>query len=128
MVMPANGGRPEVLNAAPSEDHVAKDWSSDGRYILYSRGAGFEDGAAGTTDLSLYDLQAGTSRIVAPGVDGMAALSPDGRWVAYNSGEYGLNQVYVASLSGTSRWQISSSQGRRPVWHRDGRQIAFQRG
>ena len=53
-------------------------------------------------------------------------MSPDGRWLAYESDESKRKEVYVAgfpSLNG--RWQISVQGGRHPVWSRDGRELYF---
>ena len=62
-----------------------------------------------------------------PSWEGAPALSPDGRWVAYDSNESGRFQVYVRSVSGlVSKWQISSEGGGRPRWSRDGRRIAYR--
>lgn len=58
-----------------------------------------------------------------------AALSPDGRWLAYQSNESGRPEVYVRDLSGSGgRWQISNSEGEEPRWSRDGRKLFFRSG
>src|SRR5262249_5823678 len=54
-------------------------------------------------------------------------FSPDGRWIAYASNEYGDSQIYVRAFPGTaSRWQISMEGGLYPIWSRDGRQLFFR--
>jgi len=53
-------------------------------------------------------------------------LSPDGRYVAYESDETGLPQVYVATFPGAGgKWQVSTDGGGRPVWSRDGRELFY---
>jgi Tol biopolymer transport system component len=55
-----------------------------------------------------------------------AAISPDGRWVAYVSGESGQREVYVQGYPGPSgKWQISTHGGRDPLWGADGRQLYY---
>jgi serine/threonine-protein kinase len=55
-----------------------------------------------------------------------AALSPDGRWLAYESGESFHPMVYVRPLSGApAKWVISTGFGRKPRWSRDGRSIVY---
>jgi serine/threonine-protein kinase len=58
------------------------------------------------------------------------AISPDGRWIAYESNQTGQNEIYVRPYPDTeaSRWQITSSAGSKPLWSRDGRELYFQLG
>ncbi|MDH4063890.1 MAG: hypothetical protein OEW19_05780, partial [Acidobacteriota bacterium] len=126
MTIPATGGLPQALLGAPGEDQIARDWSRDGRYILYELSKDYVHGVARTWALSLYDREARRSRVVGPGGDGV--LSPDGQWLAYVTTETGIEQVHVRAVSGERRWQISGSQGREPAWHRSGRRIAFRQG
>jgi eukaryotic-like serine/threonine-protein kinase len=54
-------------------------------------------------------------------------VSPDGRWLAYQSNESGQPEVYVRPYPNVDagRWQISTQVGSRPVWSRDGRELFF---
>jgi Tol biopolymer transport system component len=55
-----------------------------------------------------------------------AALSPNGRWIAYQSNETGRNEVFVSDFSAASRkWQVSRAGGRGPTWRRDGLELYF---
>jgi serine/threonine-protein kinase len=56
-----------------------------------------------------------------------AALSPDGRWLAYQSNESGQHEVYVRPFPDVTggRWQISTSGGSRPLWSSDGRELFY---
>jgi serine/threonine-protein kinase len=56
------------------------------------------------------------------------ALSPDGRWLAYQSDESGRYQIYVRPFpdAGQARWQVSSSGGVWPLWAPDGRTLYFR--
>ena len=56
-----------------------------------------------------------------------AELSPDGRWLAYVSDEFGQNEVFVRPFPAfdRGRWQVSTGGGSRPAWSRDGREIFF---
>jgi serine/threonine-protein kinase len=46
------------------------------------------------------------------------AISPDGRWLAYQSNESGISEVYVRPFPNVDggRWTISSGGGSRPAW------------
>jgi eukaryotic-like serine/threonine-protein kinase len=49
-----------------------------------------------------------------------AQLSPDDRWLAYESDESGRSEVYVRPFPDVNagRWQVSSGGGRWPAWNR----------
>ena len=58
-------------------------------------------------------------------------VSPDGRWVTYNSDEYNSDksgewEVYVASFPDFARKrQVSVAGGLQPHWRRDGRELFY---
>jgi hypothetical protein len=55
-----------------------------------------------------------------------AQLSPDGKWLAYQSDESGRPEIYVVSFPNPQgRWQVSGGGGRQPRWRRDGRALFF---
>ena len=55
-----------------------------------------------------------------------ASLSPDGRWVAYQSRESGQFEVYVQSFpEPTGRWQVSTNGGNAPEWRADGKELYY---
>ena len=55
-----------------------------------------------------------------------AIISPDGRWLAYESDQSGSDEIYVRPFPaiGEGRWQVSSNGGA-PRWSRDGRELYF---
>ena len=61
-----------------------------------------------------------------PFIEGRGRLSPDGRWLAYESWESGRAEVFVTSLQGAAgKWQISARGGSEPCWSRDGRELFY---
>jgi serine/threonine-protein kinase len=69
------------------------------------------------------------ARIWAAGDFQFAAISPNGRWIAYESGEGGTIHVVLQSFPEPGkRIQVSTTGGRRPVWTRDSRRIFFRDG
>ena len=55
-----------------------------------------------------------------------AQFSPDGRWIAYVSPEFGSSDVFVQPNPGTGgRWQISNGGGRFPIWSKNGHELLF---
>jgi eukaryotic-like serine/threonine-protein kinase len=65
--------------------------------------------------------------IEAPDIQANAEVSPDGRWLAYESGESGQREIIVRPFPNvdTGRWQISTNGGTRPVWARSGRELFY---
>jgi Tol biopolymer transport system component len=57
-----------------------------------------------------------------------AALSPDGRWLAFAAQQPGTFQVFIQSHPPTGEpRQVTSDGGRYPVWSHDGRQLFYRR-
>jgi DNA-binding winged helix-turn-helix (wHTH) protein/Tol biopolymer transport system component len=55
-----------------------------------------------------------------------ARVSPDGRWLAYDSTEASVTQVYVTAFPAPAeRWLVSTGGGSDPQWRRDGRELYY---
>ena len=56
-----------------------------------------------------------------------AELSPNGRWMAYESDESGQFEVYVRPFPNVEddRVQVSNAGGSHPLWSRDGRELFY---
>ena len=103
------------------------DWSPDGRYLLYDAGTIGQGNGVDIWMLPMFGDHKPTAFIAAPGDQGFAQFSPDGRWVAYSSTENGRPEVYVVAFPSTgAKWQISANGGTRPRWRRDGKEILFE--
>jgi Tol biopolymer transport system component len=101
-------------------------WSANGREIVV---AVWEP-----TGASLWAIRAdapGTERRLSP--EGPvsvtnAALSPDDRWLAYDSNETGESEIYLQSFQRpTERRRVSPNGGAAPTWSRNGREILYVR-
>jgi Tol biopolymer transport system component len=81
-------------------------------------------------DLAVVSLD-GTSQIrpllQAAAMENEGSVSPDGRWLAFESNESGSTEVYVRPYpdAALGRWQISNGGGVVPIWSRDGRRLYF---
>ena len=98
-------------------------YSKDGRWLVFGV-------STGPTGPDVYARRTGDTidvPIVAGAfAEGGAALSPDGRWLAYVSNESGPNEVYVRPFpSEQARWQISSGGGTEPRWSPTGRELFY---
>jgi serine/threonine-protein kinase len=54
-------------------------------------------------------------------------LSPDGRWLAYQSDESGRYEVYLRPFPNVqaSKQSVSTGGGTRPLWRQDGRELFY---
>ena len=100
------------------------EWTSDGRIIAWATHPERGD------DLLVLSPD-GDSLRAAPLLtddwnESGAAISPDGRWLAYHSDESGRFEVYVRTFpeAGGKRL-ISDGGGREPVWSPDGRTLYY---
>jgi serine/threonine-protein kinase len=66
--------------------------------------------------------------IVTEASEGGSAISPDGRWIAYESLESGQLEVYLRPYPKVDRgqWKVSTNGGRQAVWSRDGRELFYR--
>ena len=57
-----------------------------------------------------------------------AHLSPDGRWLAYESSASGVDEIYVRPFPNVDegRWQISTGGGDKALWGPDGHELFFK--
>jgi len=62
-----------------------------------------------------------------PSTERNGEISPDGRWIAYESDESGQFEIYVRPFPkiDTGRWQISTAGGTRPVWAKNGQELFY---
>jgi eukaryotic-like serine/threonine-protein kinase len=96
---------------------------------------GFEDGSpthavvllhmTKTADTARSALGTSTVERLFPGRRG--EISPDGRYLAYESAESGRSEVHVRPfpLVNGGRWQISTRGGTRAAWSRNGRELFY---
>jgi len=86
----------------------------------------------GHDDLSVLSLD-GSGEITpltglnTPAMEGPADLSPDGRWLAYQSNEGGEPQIYIRPFPDVTRarYSISPKGGVHPAWSRNGGRELF---
>lgn len=68
------------------------------------------------------------TRLVALGAAN-GQVSPDGRWIAYQSTESGQLEVYATPFPGPGpRIAVSANGGTDPLWSADGRELYYTKG
>ena len=123
---PANGvGSEELLFESPNSKWPL-DWSRDGRFLLYHEDAGPKTGP----DIWALSMTGGERKPIVvsntPFAERTGQISPDSRFVAYDTDESGQLQIVVQPFpSPTGKWQISSAGGIYPRWRADGKELYF---
>ena len=116
---------PERLMPDTFVDQFPTAWSSDGRLLVFSQ---FASGTSGDLWLLSANDRKSTPLLTTTASEGDARISPDGRWLAYQSDQSGRFEVYVTTFPQPSRaWQVSLDGGRVPVWSRSGREVFYRR-
>jgi serine/threonine-protein kinase len=97
--------------------------SPDGTRVVFSVGGGLVDVMMLTLD---------KDRRVQPLVQTSSAerngeISPDGRWLTYESNNSGQFQIYVQPFPDVDkgRWQVSTGGGQQPLWARNGQELFY---
>jgi len=123
----SGAGEEERLTDGP-KGKITMDWSRDGRYVLFRQ-------IGDKTGMDLWALPLDGHGAAKPFAlaesqfnEGEGRFSPDGKWLAYNSDETGMSQIYVQafppSTSGSrGKWQISQNGGLEMRWRGDGREL-----
>jgi Tol biopolymer transport system component len=90
-------------------------WSPDGQFIVYWVASG-----AGQWVIPVKNPSA--ARPLHDRPNSHAQISPDGKWVAFNS----LNQIYVKPFpSGEGLWKVSTETGTFARWRGDSKELYF---
>jgi serine/threonine protein kinase/Tol biopolymer transport system component len=117
----SGASEPEVLFDDPF-DKEPLTWSPDGKYFLYARRV-----AINKPETWMLPLGEGkTPRELMQSRARFSAISPDGRWVAFDSPQSGRVEIYITSFPEPGRaWQISNAGGFNVRWRGDGREIYY---
>jgi len=113
-----NGAQEEREIVQDGADRFPDDWSHDGKFILYERGADL-------WSLALPEQKA-TQFLKATSTLKNGRFSPDGKWLAYASNESGRWEIYVTSFPDAhGKWQVSTGGGDQPKWRSDGKELFY---
>ena len=89
----------------------------------------YELRTGGLIDIITMQIKSGATSVLAGGRGSQlaSAVSPDGRWLAYQSDEGGRPEIYVRDLtSAGARWPVSTTGGEEPHWSTDGDEIFYR--
>jgi eukaryotic-like serine/threonine-protein kinase len=105
--------------------NMPADWSEDGKFIVVQASAG---AGKGLMDIHIYNAQEKKAEpwLSSSFAEKQSRLSPDGRWISYDSDESGRMEVYVRGFPPRGgKWRISTDGGSSSVWSRDGKELFY---
>jgi hypothetical protein len=113
-------GQPQPLTDVEADLSAPTSFSSDGQLLVLGR-----RGDIGTLDLRTKSGMVPLLR--EPFTEGNGEISPDGRWIAYESNESGRFEVYVRPFPNVdgSKVQVSVDGGREASWNRRGGELFY---
>jgi eukaryotic-like serine/threonine-protein kinase len=129
-IKPADGSGEERLLTDQSGE--ASSWSKDGRFLLFT-----SNSQKTGTDLWVLPnpgLGSGDAKpmplLATQFSEQNAQVSPDGRWIAYQTDESSPSDIYVRPFSADgngsgAKWLISKGLALYPHWRSDGKQIFY---
>ena len=99
-------------------------WSRDGRFLVFGRLT--TSGQSDVWALPMTGERKPISLVTGKANEGGGAVSPDGRWLAYNADEPGPAEVYIQGFpQGKGKWMISTGGGSAARWRADGRELVY---
>ena len=127
VTLTASGARETVTLAEGSERGAPQSWSRGGDLLTYVR-----SGRGTRQDIWIRPMDGSapaSAFLASPAREDQPAISSDGRFIAYRSGETGTDEIFVRPYPPTgTAWQISAGGGGSPVWSRDGRELYYLTG
>jgi Tol biopolymer transport system component len=123
------GGVGEPL-LADGARNMPNQWTPDGRGLIFSR----METATGRTSICLLSLDTSPAKwsVIVDGGQGLArnaSLSPDGRWLAYESDKSGQLEIYVQAYpSPAGLVQVSREGGTKARWAKSSNHVYFITG
>jgi len=125
-------GAGEIQRLTTSEhNQYAGSWHLSGKYLAF-----MQENPTTNPDIWILPMEGDeasgwkpgkpTIFLATPANESEPIFSPDGKWIAYQSNESGVPEVYVRPFPGPGgKWQISSGGGTYPAWSRTKQELFF---
>jgi hypothetical protein len=118
------GGGGVARKLTPGHTMFQPRYAPDGRWVVY-----YVVGAESGRDIWRIEAtgKSGPEMLVGgPGQQVDPDVSPDGRFLAYQSDESGRPEIYVRRYpTGDRKWQVSTAGGAAPSWNRRGGELVW---
>jgi serine/threonine-protein kinase len=125
-LQPADGSGPAEMLYEPEVEPFEALVSPDEKWLIVRTAPG----AKHSRDILAVPMtgeRTVTVLVTSPYTESLPRLSPDGRWLAYQSNETDRFEIYVKPFPGSgARVQVSDGGGTEPIWGKDGRSLYYR--
>jgi serine/threonine protein kinase len=119
-------GAEKTIVETPDVIELPDSFSHDGRYLVYSRHVPKSEPTNHLWVLPLFGDGKPFPIVQTTFDERFAAISSDGKWIAYQNNESGAYEIYVTPFpGGGAKWQVSTNGGISPKWRKDGKELYF---
>jgi serine/threonine-protein kinase len=123
---PADGSGPAELLYEPEVEPFEASISPDAKWLIVRTAPG----AKYSRDILAVPLSGEkvvTPLVTGPYTESLPRLSPDGKWLVYQSNETNRFEIYVRPFPANgARRAVSDNGGTEPIWGRDGRSLYYR--
>jgi Tol biopolymer transport system component len=103
----------------------AEYWTPDGKFLVLTERRIRADARVALLPVAGKDGPVPLLEVQGANVD-QGQVSPDGRWIAYRSDEFGKSEIYITSFpKPTGKLQVSTAGGVTPRWRHDGKELYY---
>ncbi|NIM02175.1 MAG: hypothetical protein GTN89_15620 [Acidobacteria bacterium] len=121
-----SGGPERPVWVTPTDEQPL-GWSIDGSHLFVRETSGDAEALLKAVPVPV-DGTGDEPKLIGEHVSQVAAVSPDGKWLAYDAQRDGVNNTYVRPYPGPGgEVRVSLKGGRRPAWSPDGSELYYQR-
>jgi len=118
-----SGAEQTVIESKDAEEAIPTP-SPDGRYLVYLRRSGGQP--LDLWAVPLFGDHKPFAVVQSAFAKSEPSISPNGRWLAYQTDESGRNELYITAFpGGGAKWQVSTNGGIDGRWKKDGRELYF---
>jgi eukaryotic-like serine/threonine-protein kinase len=123
----ADGSTPERIVLETKDTREYPDSvSPDGRYLVYERRALQNETGYHLWALPLFGDGKPFPIVQSTFEERYPEVSPDGKWMAYQSNESGRWEIYITAFpGGGAKWQVSSVGGASAKWRKDSKELFY---
>jgi len=126
MAQRADGtGPPEELLRGANTGLYPNSFTPDGSTLIFRQDT--REGGHDLMQLSMDGSRSARPLLQSTSNELNGDVSPDGRWLAFESDESGRYEIWVRPFPDVNggRWKVSNGGGRLPLWARSGRELFY---